>query len=263
MKQLVAEAIRSAHKAASLHALPNRVAVYFHELERHQWTKFRECIAYFKNEGFRLCTIDEYVASDGNEKLLFVSFDDNHACWHDALPLFDELGVRATFYINTYPIRGVASASEIERYFDVIRYDGARTTLSADDIRDLLAAGHTIGSHGHTHACLASLTFDAARAEMKISKRVLEDVLGEEVLHFAFPYGMRRNFTPKLRAACIAMGFKSIAAAIPGRMHDMPLDAVHLQRNRWQMHQSLSRNIEDIRIDGRWFERLTGRSAVG
>ena len=72
---------------------------------------------------------------------------------------------------------------------------------------------------------------------------------------------MRRHFTPALRAACLEYGFKTIASGIPGHLHGPSAGLLH--RTLWDLERSLDHNLQNLRIDGRLFERLTGRSAVG
>ena len=62
--------------------------------------------------------------------------------------------------------------------------------LNENDLRAL--ARHplvTIGAHTTSHAALATLEADKARAEMAENKSFLEGLLGREVAHFAYPYG--------------------------------------------------------------------------
>ena len=63
---------------------------------------------------------------------------------------------------------------------------------------------------------LAALPAAEARKDIRTSKQLLEDLLGEEVTHFSYPYGMRRHFTENLRGFCRDIGFHTIANAIPG-----------------------------------------------
>ncbi|MCG8546157.1 MAG: polysaccharide deacetylase family protein [Alphaproteobacteria bacterium] len=259
-KRALQRLIRGCHKIAACPGVPPKVALYFHELEDAQYPAFAECISYWTDQGYRFVDAWDFIARD-DEKLLFVSFDDNFQSWHRALSLFESLGLQATFYMNTLPVRDDASAGDIERYYDRIHHQGERVPLSKGEIRSLAAAGHTIGCHSHSHFDLGSTPQDEAEAEILISKQILEAIVGNDVLDFSYPFGMRRNFTEGLRDFCLQNGFRTVCNAIPGRLHETPT-ARFLNRTPWDLGQSLDYNITNIMIDGRVFEGLTGRSAV-
>jgi|ERR1700761_486752 len=61
--------------------------------------------------------------------------------------------------------------------------------IRASQIRDLRRAGFSLGAHGVTHRKLTFMPLDACAAELRDSKRWLEDVLGEPVRHMALPGG--------------------------------------------------------------------------
>jgi peptidoglycan/xylan/chitin deacetylase (PgdA/CDA1 family) len=65
-----------------------------------------------------------------------------------------------------------------------------------------------IGSHTIRHADLANATEEEAYREMAESKRVLEDMLGQPVTSFAYPYG---HYSPACPAAAERAGYKSAA----------------------------------------------------
>lgn len=61
-----------------------------------------------------------------------------------------------------------------------------------DLVRQVHAAGHTIGNHTMTHPFLANKTVCVIEHELRLCNQVLEDVLGEPVRYFRAPYGARR-----------------------------------------------------------------------
>lgn len=77
--------------------------------------------------------------------------------------------------------------------------------LRAEDLRELHAAGWTVGAHSVTHPHLTELDVAAARREIDESRRWLEELLGSSVRHFAYPYG---EADPELRVH-VAKGFAS------------------------------------------------------
>ncbi len=263
IKKVAFSAIRGAHKVFSSKPLPDRLGIYFHALEKPDWPAFQSCVEALRSAGYEIVSLDDYVAplAKGQRKA-FLSFDDNYKSWYEALPLFEALDVTVTFYVNTLPFRDTASQHDISDYFDRIDHHSDRTTMTCDELKALHVAGHTIAAHTHSHPVLSALPREKWEEEIVGCKRILEDLLGEDIRHFSYPYGMRRFFSKDLQEYCFENGFETIAAAIPGLQHDT-FDPSYLHRTRWGMTQSADYNLEDLCIDGRLFERTTGRSAIG
>lgn len=263
MEALVSRAqsvIRRVHVELLSRPLPLQLAIYLHEIDRQMWPALRAMIEHLQDAGYRFVGPDAFVAAE--DRVAFLSFDDNYRSWWTALPLLEELGVVATFYINTCAFRDRDSRVEIDAYFDRLHFRGERVPLSVAEVREIAAAGHVVGAHGHSHRMLAALPSAEAHADIEISKRLLEDLLGQEVAHFSYPYGMRRHFNENLRAFCRSIGFRTIANAIPG-MQFAHQTADQIQRSIWRLNAPIDVNLDNLRIDGRLFQHLTGRSAVG
>jgi peptidoglycan/xylan/chitin deacetylase (PgdA/CDA1 family) len=90
--------------------------------------------------------------------------------------------------------------------WDVRKGDVPESLMDASQVRDWIAAGHEIGSHSMTHANLRHLSLDKAREEILGSKKVLEDLFGNPVRHFSFPFG---SWNPALRDLVIEAGYTS------------------------------------------------------
>ncbi len=277
MKEFVQSAIRSFHSRLLNRGLPDRLGIYFHNVEASQRPALVDLVGRIKGLGYRFVDVDEYLAAgraknklprkrrdrSSVEKLAFVSFDDNYFEWFESLALLDELQIRCTFYINTAPLRDQATDSEIERYYaDRLHYKGTPTKpLTMNEVRAIRDAGHTIGVHSHNHFVLSELPFERAKEEIYICSDRLEQALGQKLKHFSYPFGMRRHFSPELREYCLDIGFESIARATPGLLHQ-PFDGVTIQRTDWRLEDTFDENELRYSVDGRLFERLTGRSAV-
>jgi peptidoglycan/xylan/chitin deacetylase (PgdA/CDA1 family) len=61
--------------------------------------------------------------------------------------------------------------------------------MTIDQMKDLIARGHEIGSHAHSHPLLPQCTHDELQVEIEGSKRRLESVLGAPVTTFCYPNG--------------------------------------------------------------------------
>ena len=109
---------------------------------------------------------------------LLLTFDDRHVDgWVDALPLFDAVGARATFFVVEADLLDTSEQAGIER---------------------LLADGHTVGSHGARHrnaddAITELGAEDYLDLEIRPSIEALQ-ALGASARHFAYP-NCRRDET--------------------------------------------------------------------
>lgn len=262
-KSAVFSVIRGLHRQFMLRDLPDNVAIYFHQLDKESWGSFSDAVRYFQDVGYRSVCPHAFLDAGDRQRRLFVSFDDNFADWHRALGLFDKLSVSATFYVNTLPFRDVCEPEEIRAYFSRISHDGRSPTLSREELRELADAGHVIGCHSHSHLRLSRLPRENWDREIAMSKRILEEIIGQPVTDFSYPYGMRRHFSEELRRYCVGQGFKTIATARPGLQHVEPRDPLSLHRTGWDFRRSLVANLENIQIDGRIFEAVTHRSPIG
>jgi peptidoglycan/xylan/chitin deacetylase (PgdA/CDA1 family) len=224
------------------------------------WPAFREMVEHFQAAGYRFVGPDAFLRAE--DRVVFLSFDDNYRSFWTVLPLLEELGVVVTFYVNTCAFRDHAGRAEIEAYFDRLRFCGERVPLSVAELREIASAGHIVGAHGHSHRMLAALPFAEACEDIETSKRLLEDLMGQQVAHFSYPYGMRRHFNEHLRGFCQSIGFRTIANAMPG-MQFAPRCADRVQRSVWRLDAAMHVNLANLRVDGRLFQRLTGRSPVG
>lgn len=252
--------IRRVHLELLSRPLPSRLAIYFHDVEPELRPAFRKMVEYLRSLEYRFVGPDAFL--EAGDRVVFLSFDDNYRSWCEALPFFAELGLSATFYVNTCAFRDRARPGEIEAYFNRLHSQGQRISLSVAELRAIASAGHVVGAHGHSHRILSALPAAEAREDIAVSKRLLEDLLGEEVAHFSYPYGMRRHFNADLRAFCRSIGFRTVSNAIPG-MQFARQRADEIQRSIWRLNVPIDVNLENLCADGRLFERLTGRSALG
>lgn len=259
VKRLIQGGIRSAHLWFK-RPLPDKLGIYLHDLDEGSWSALRSLVVYFRERGFSFVSIDQFLETEG--RVVYLSCDDNFRAWYLALDIFADLDVPCTFYVNTEPIRDLATEQQITAFYRRLgRKNGRGVPLSIAELKAIANAGHEIGSHAHTHRELASLPFEAARREITISKEILEHITGREVVHFAHPYGMRRHFSDDLKAVCHDVGFRSLANATHG-MQYAGQTASAIQRTEWCLDVPLEFNVDNLTIDGRAFERLTGRAAT-
>ena len=263
VKAAVLDLIRAAHRPLAARALAGKASIYFHDLPDRQWAAFSACIEHLAGLGYRCVSPRELVAARSDERVLLVSFDDNFRSWHQALGLMARLGVKATFYVNSLPFRDVADETAIARYRRRLRAEEQHETLSRAELREIRSHGHTIGCHSHSHFVLSRLPRELWEREILGSKRLLEEIVGDEISDFSWPYGMRRHFSDELSAYCREIGFKTIANGLSGCQSIAGDDPWDIYRTGWRLDAPLAENLANLRIDGRLYARVTGRSVIG
>jgi peptidoglycan/xylan/chitin deacetylase (PgdA/CDA1 family) len=176
----------------------------YHTISKQDWrfatdpAAFSDHLDALVADGRRLCTIADLVAvapeaGAGVEPGLVVTFDDGYTDNLDvALPLLAERGIPATIFVTTSYIDGSVPAPG--------------QMLSPEGVRELHAAGIEVASHGRRHLSHPRLSRPEIRDEMRSSKAWLEDLIGCEVVSFAYPHG---HHDRRCREEAVAAGYRS------------------------------------------------------
>jgi peptidoglycan/xylan/chitin deacetylase (PgdA/CDA1 family) len=249
--------ISAFHRAFLRRPLPDKLALYTHSL-RGRSSTVEQVMLRFSDLGYEFVGPNEFTSR--SDRVIMLTFDDNFQSWYDHLSMFDRLGAKVTFYVNTAPFRDRANGAEISSFFSCISAK-PEPTLSVEELRCIAEAGHTIGAHTHTHPNLAAIPLEQAKDEIRTSKSILEDILLEPVTHFSYPFGMRRHFSRRLMRYCFDIGFKTVATGLPAMQHVKSRRGV-IHRSAVLLDSPFERIVEALEVDGRIFERITGRNPV-
>jgi peptidoglycan/xylan/chitin deacetylase (PgdA/CDA1 family) len=166
--------------------------------------RFRDHLGYLRDAGFTALTIHQLLrtyrdpAARWPARPVALTFDDGFEEMSTvALPALANVGFRATFYIVS------GSVGATSRW---LRSEGEdhRPLLDWAGMRDVVAAGHEIGAHGHSHRQLDVLPLRDASAEISRSRAELELGLGQPITTFAYPHGYS---SPAVRQAVKEAGF--------------------------------------------------------
>lgn len=91
--------------------------------------------------------------------------------------------------------------------------------LTEEQVRRLSQEGLiTIGAHTVSHPVLASISSTVQRQEIEQCKIELEEMLGQSITDFAFPYGGVNDYTPETIAILKQSGYKSACTTLEGNV---------------------------------------------
>jgi peptidoglycan/xylan/chitin deacetylase (PgdA/CDA1 family) len=195
-------------------------------------TLFDQHLAWLE-EHCRVVPLEELVAEPRRSggPYVAITFDDGYADNHThALPLLSARGMPASFFL---------AAGFLERDEQVMAHlsevwstpPDELDPLSWSQVAELRGAGMSIGSHTWSHRNLALLSMDDAGADLRRSRKVLEQRLGEPVRAIAYPWGklgrhVKRETFAAARRAGFELGLISLPRAL--RETDDPLRIARL-----------------------------------
>ena len=134
-------------------------------------------------------------ADDRTQYLL--TFDDGFESQaHATREVLDPLGIKALFFVCPQLMnvtrdrqRQKIAAQMFEGALRSERLPEDMSLMSWDDLNELVALGHTIGSHTGTHRRLSTLPSSAVEAEIVDSADLIEAHTDKSVRWFAYPFG--------------------------------------------------------------------------
>jgi peptidoglycan/xylan/chitin deacetylase (PgdA/CDA1 family) len=121
------------------------------------------------------------------------------------------------------------------RFLDVVRAELSgrvpqrRRFLDAAQVRELHERGFEIGGHSMDHDCLARLTTDELRADIRQCREVLADTLSHSPQTFCYPFGWQHSFDSRVIDILKREDFRCATTTIPG-LNDASTDPFMLHR---------------------------------
>lgn len=149
--------------------------------------------------GFSSVRLGELFEKPLPRKPIVITFDDGYANYStNALPVLEANGFTGTVFLVANQIGG----SDV--------WDHANATvreplLSESQIAEAQRRGTEFGSHTLDHADLAAVSADEAWCQITDSRRKLEQVLGQPVNTFCYPYGRK---TAEVRGMVERAGYR-------------------------------------------------------
>ncbi len=154
------------------------------------------------------------------ERPVLLTFDDGFADFFSAaFPILQRYQFTATLYVATSFIEGTSRWLQHEG-------ESMRPMISKNELRQIRAYGIECGGHTHSHPQLDTLALKQARHEITVCKDTLEQLLGEQIESFAYPFGY---YTLPVQHLVQEAGYTS-SCAVKHKMATLKADLFALPR---------------------------------
>jgi len=176
---------------------------------------FREQLRYFAEAGYQTPKLADMVGgSNGRpksvDKPLLITFDDGYLDTYDnAFPALKDFGFTAIVF-------AVADFTRRTNWWDTPKHISEAPLMEPQHMIEMGKHGIEFGSHGWNHRSLPLLSNDELEIELRRSKRMMEDVLGQQVPSFAYPYG---ELNERVKVATISSGYTCAFASNSGPLN--------------------------------------------
>ncbi|MFC5994837.1 polysaccharide deacetylase family protein [Pseudonocardia hispaniensis] len=179
--------------------------------------RFDEQLRWLRRRGLRGTSVGELLGAlrAGTARgLVGLTFDDGYADFVDhVLPLLRRYRFTASVYVVAGRIGGYNAWDDAGT---------AKPLLTAEQVATVAAAGMEIGSHGLWHTSLTSGSAAQRQTELLDSRWLLQEVSGQDVAGFCYPYG---DVDAAAVSAVRAAGYRYACAIRPSRLsgvHALP-----------------------------------------
>jgi peptidoglycan/xylan/chitin deacetylase (PgdA/CDA1 family) len=133
-----------------------------------------------------------------------VTFDDGYREAADTVAtILNRYHVPATFFVIT----GVLDANS-RKNAKLVNF------MTWDDVRDLVSAGLTVGSHTVSHRSLGGIPSTEVEQELLVSRKRIGEELGTLPEALSYPYGTFRDVSEDISAAAKRAGYRCAVTAI-------------------------------------------------
>lgn len=160
------------------------VVLYYHSVLESQRERFIRQLDYLSKK-FSFVSLRSLDTLQLKKDLISITFDDGlSSILRNALPELIKREIPTTIFI---PAANIANYPKWEQKDQEIYYEDK--IINSDEINELSDQGVEIASHTLSHADLRAVDLGTVKEELSLSKSMLEEITGKEVVSFSFPYG--------------------------------------------------------------------------
>lgn len=161
--------------------------------------QFDEQMKYLKNKGYETVTFEDLLNNkykqrfDKDKKWIMLTFDDGYKDnYENAFPILKKYQFKGIIYILDgvkYNKWDVDDKNNPEKEFPL---------MNVEELLEMQKYGIEFGGHTSTHPKLAELSLENVKKEIILSKNNIENLVGKELLSFAYPYGSLNEDVKKI-----------------------------------------------------------------
>ncbi len=162
-------------------------------------------------QGLSMKDLEPYLRGEIVGKVFGITFDDgyqNNISY--ALPILLNYGFTATCY-------AVSDTNQRYNLWDRQKGVPQKALLTKSEMREWVRQGMDLGAHTKNHIDLTKLNFPQSVEQILGSKQELQEITGQEVRHFCYPYG---RYSPQHIQILQDSGYISATTVKRGRFHE-------------------------------------------
>ncbi|MCM8778015.1 MAG: polysaccharide deacetylase family protein [Candidatus Omnitrophica bacterium] len=139
-------------------------------------------------------------------KEILITFDDGYAdnLWY-AMPVLETLNIKPLIFLT---VNYIGTDNIFHRYKDRKK----DRLLNWEEVKKMSEQGVVFGSHSLSHPHLPLLDDKKLWEEVSLSKKIIEDKTGKEVLNFCYPFG---DFNERVIEKVKLAGYKNAFVTPP------------------------------------------------
>ena len=157
--------------------------------------EFVKQLQYLKNNNFRTITFKELSTLNKEDrkknKYVILTFDDGYKDNYDLVfPLLKKYNMKAVIYMVSHEKYNKWDIENGEKKFELMSLEQMLEMHKSNLVE--------FGGHTLHHVKLNTLTEEEQRYEILENKKYLENILGEKLYSFAYPYGIFNQISKKV-----------------------------------------------------------------
>ena len=159
----------------------------------------------------------KYVVDRNLQHEVVFTFDDGYESHYKVAEILLEKDIKGIFFVTTGNLN-------------------TPTYLTHSQVAEIHSMGHTISSHSHTHSMFSMLNNSDVEHELITSKKILEEIIQNNVEDFAFPGGKYKRHQVELAKA---LGYRRLYTSDEGYANRQPIKRMHVRQSTKNEYSSI------------------------